>query len=511
MPLLLLALARIVGFVVLLIALLCVKKTRLRHLPSRRTRVSRHHGETCVWLERLTSAILDMLHDAIQQQQQQQQEKQQEGEEGDDVDIEDTQQCLRGCTFSSLDSMGTTPIRGNVMSGSSTTTTNNNNNNNNNNNSKNKSKNVVNNNSMNSSNTNGFSCEENGLGSMGMPSRFLEMFEERVEAILEDRGIAASAKCKVHSIGEKPPTIRSIRITNLTGTGSSTNIPAAGSAGVSTTVGGGTSGSGVGVGNSAAGGNMGVVGVNNNNNNNSNNNNATAASLKGKTRLPPGNVYISTGIGNSVSGSSAAAVGVVGGVSASVDDVMEMWRSDSFAEDSVGGAALLASAVELEAEVEYAGGVDVSLDADLCLARGRRLPVSIRVSDVKYMKAHVRVCAKLQYERATMDSQRRPYLQCTLWLESEPTFSLQLTTFISRYRICNFFAVPLVIKFLLLRFLRHRLLRPAGAGLTVNIPLPENVVDGGMQSWCAAVNDAATTVAGSVSAHTIGIPRGARV
>ncbi|KAH9601184.1 hypothetical protein LSM04_005989 [Trypanosoma melophagium] len=507
MPLLLWAFARIIGFIVLIIALLCVKKTRLRHLPSRRTRVSRHHGETCVWLERLTSAIIEMLHSAIQEQQQ----------DGDDVDVDDIQQCLRGYAFSSLDSVGAPPIRGSRVSGSCTNNSiGNNTTNNSTNTTKDRTKSVAGNSMAN--NTSSFCSEEDGISSMGIPSRLLKVFEERVEAILEDRGIAASAKCKVHSIGQKPPTIRSIRITNLTGTGSATTIPTSGTAVVSAAVGSGSSSvgialaGGVPVGSSVPGGNVGVVGVNNNNTTNNNNN--TLASHKGKSRHPQSNLYAAAagGVGtNSINISSSGAGNSGGGVptAASMDDVMDMWRSDSFVDESVGGAPPpIASAVELEAEVEYAGGVDVSLDADLCLARGRRLPVSVRVSDIKYIKAHVRVCATLQYERATMDNQRRPYLQCTLWLESEPTFSLKLTSFISRYRICNFFAVPLVIKFLLLRFLRHRLLRPAGVGVSVNIPLPENVVDGGTQSWGAAVNDAATTVAGSMSATTHGIPRG---
>lgn len=66
---LLTTLVRVVCIVCVLTGLLAIKKTRLRHVPARRTRVPRRYGETAVWLERLCNAMLDMFHTAMQAQQ----------------------------------------------------------------------------------------------------------------------------------------------------------------------------------------------------------------------------------------------------------------------------------------------------------------------------------------------------------------------------------------------------------------------------------------------------------
>ncbi|RNF25607.1 uncharacterized protein Tco025E_02103 [Trypanosoma conorhini] len=413
----LLAIVRITGFVLFFLALLRVKKTRLRHLPSRRTRVSRHHGETCVWMERLANAVLDLFYAALREE---------------------------GKAAGATEQQGRQPAAANAL--------------------------------FRGEASGAYSGD--GSGVKGAPRRLLETLEERLEAMLEDRGIAANAACRVHSIGHRPPSVRAIRVTNLTEMEYNTSIPAAAAAAA-------------GVASAAA------------------SNPPLAAAISGKAGA--------TGAANTA---GAAAGGVssqapqkgkrrpslLGTHASGAEEKGEIWGADSYEETLNGSiAGFPASVVELEAEVEYAGGADVSLQADICLARGRLLPVSIRVNEVKFIKAHVRVCAKLQYERATMDSRRKPYLQCTLWLESEPAFSLKMSTLFTRYRIQNFFAVPLIVKFLLLRFVRHRMMRPNGAGVTVNVPLPENIVDGGTQMWCAPVNDAATAVS---SANGRGPSRG---
>ncbi|KAF5221361.1 hypothetical protein ECC02_005603 [Trypanosoma cruzi] len=409
----LLAIVRITGFVLFFMALLHVKKTRLRHLPSRRTRVSRHHGETCVWMERLANAVIEMFYVSLQ-----------EKETTTTTTMMNDEKENRGRQQTATFDAAGPRLRGQGNNARS----------------------------------------EDSTGVKGAPRRLLDFIEERLEAMLEDRGIAANATFKVHSIGHRPPSVRAIRVTNLTGTEFTSNSPATPQAGVG----------------SVAAGNSSMA-----------------------TTIPctPG-VPAATNTAGAVSaGVSNPASQKVKGRSAQLgphasDEMGEMRSADALYEETLGGntASLPATAVELEAEVEYSGGADFSLQADICLARGRLLPVSVRVNEVKYIKAHVRACAKLQYERATMDSRRKPYLQCTFWLESEPTFSLKMSTLFTRYYINDFFAVPLIAKFFLLRFVRHRMMLPNGAGVTVKVPLPENIVDGGTQMWCASINDVATAV-----------------
>ncbi|KAG8347553.1 transmembrane protein conserved [Trypanosoma vivax] len=423
MPLLLIF-ARIIVFVLIFAALLRVKKTRVRHLPSRRTRVSRHHGETCVWLERLTSAVLDMFHCALQE------------------DAPATEE-------------SNVPLKGHPIS-------------------------------------HGFSLffreydgSERGSESSGMRP-LLRLFEDRVKAFLEDRGIATYASFTVNSVGRKPPIVRAIRVTNLTETEMVSDASAVGTATTSLS----DLGAGVGVGNSS----FAAV---------------TSAATGVTTPACTG------GVGEGVGVAELVAPQMIKHRTSKPpprlqDESGDKWRNETYTDD-VGmsgvktGKAKPSSmppcpltAIELEAEVEYAGGLDMHLQADVCLARGRRLPVFIRVSDIEYVKAHVRVRATLERELATMDSRRRPYLKCILWLESEPAFSFKMSTFLSRYRIQDFFAVPVVLKMLFLRFINHRILYPHGAGVSFDIPLPGDVVDGGIQPWWVAGGDLTTGCGASV-------------
>ncbi|CCD16891.1 unnamed protein product [Trypanosoma congolense IL3000] len=417
---LLFVLLRIMCFVLLFAVLLRVKKTRVRYLPSRRTRVSRHHGETCAWLERLVSAVLDMFYCAAR-----------EGNESTE------QASLPSDDFASRSA----------------------------------------------------SKEMGGRGASDTRVRsdswrLLEMFEGRVVAFLEDRGIAAQALFQIHSIGDKPPIIRTIRVINRTGLESapltSATLAAAGpSAGVGVPVTGDK--------------NMGTAAA------------PTNASLPGVSAPP-----VAASGGGGVARpflSSRAKLRSLQQVFHSGSEGVEKWRNDLYAEEGAAASAkgsasappsVPAAAIELEAEVEYAGGIDVRLAADICLARGRRLPVFVRVSDVEYIRAHVRLHATLKHEDATMDSQRKPYLQCTLWLESEPAFSFQMSTSLSRYKIHDFFALPMIAKFLFLRFVGYRMVYPHGAGVSFNIPLPEHVVDGGAYKWFSSMDDMETVATTSM-------------
>ncbi|ESL11033.1 hypothetical protein TRSC58_01226 [Trypanosoma rangeli SC58] len=410
------ALLRITGFVLFFLALLRVKTTRLRHLPSRRTRVSRHHGETCVWMERLTNAVLDLFYAALREEEKAADEKAQQGR-------------------NPAAAFGAAGARLRDQENSA--------------------------------------YGEDGSGVKGAPRRLLGILEERLEAALEDRGIAANATCTVHSVGHRPPSVRAIRVTNLTGMESNANIPAAPPVGVA----------------SVSGGNPSLA--------------AAISGTAGGTGVANTAGVASGGVNNPVTQKVRRHPPMLASHVPGPDDKGELWGGESFEETLSGSiAGLSESVVELEAEIEYAGGADVSLHVDICLARGRLLPVSIRVNDIKYIKAHLRVCAKLQYERATMDSRRKPYLQCTLWLESEPAFLLKMSTLFTRYQIHNFFLLPLIAKFLLLRFVRHQMMRPNGTGVTFNVPLPESIVDGGTQMWSAAASNDVPTAANSVNGRS---------
>ncbi|CAJ16085.1 transmembrane protein, conserved [Trypanosoma equiperdum] len=424
---LLVALVRVIGFVLFFTALLRVKKTRVRHLPSRRTRVSRHQGETCIWLERLTSAVFDIFYSAMR--------------EGNEPDTREQ----RGQS------------QNNSCEGDF---------------------------AANSARREDKSCGGGG-GVGGDAWRFVRLIEEHVEALLEDRGIAACATFNIHSLGDKPPIIRAIRVINRTGMES---VPP-GSAAPAT----GSGSPGSGDKDTATPSTVVVPPALNANTSTSINATGVKPVVSHKTKLRPSQLTLyPTGDGT------------------------EKWHNEMHPDEAVAAAPsaanpilsclppLPATAIELEAEVEYAGDIDVRLQADICLARGRRLPVFIRVSDVEYIKAHVRLHATLKHENATMDTQRKPYLQCTLWLESEPTFSFKMSTVFSFHGIRDFFAVPVVAKFLFLRLVNYRMLYPRGAGLSFNIPLPEDVVDGGVYPWFSPMDDVGTVATPSLNSFMMG-------
>lgn len=123
------------------------------------------------------------------------------------------------------------------------------------------------------------------------------------------------------------------------------------------------------------------------------------------------------------------------------------------------------SVLDAEVEVEYSGNFSVSLNADLPIARGRYLQVYVSLSDVRMLAAHVRLRLSLEYEPATVESpQPQPYLSGTLWLLSDPMFDAAFHSTLTQYRIHDFFMVPMLVKFFLLRFVRTKLRPSAQAG-----------------------------------------------
>lgn len=364
---------RVCIIVLLLIGLLKIKKTRLRHLPARRTRISRRYGEHTLWAERLVSALADMLIIAAAKQQE------------------------SSAAAAGADRSAPSPVRdarSPLLPPRARQ-------------------------------------DREGWGPLLRP--LIQQIEDRVNAALEDSGVTVWSDFQVHSLGTRPPALKAVHIVTSGGGGAGAGAAAGTSAGA---------GAGVGVG----------VG---------------ADSVVGEAEPaaePPGP---SPG-------------------------------------ENPGGPPLPPSVMELEAEVEYSGGASASLRADIALARGRQLPVHIHVGDIRYVRVHVRVLFSLHYEEATMESPRKPFLLATVWLESDPAFELKLSTSITRLHIRDCFLVPVLAKFFILRFIRSRMRRrrqgpqppaaeggaagAAGAagskegGLTVRIPLPEDVVDGG-EPW----------------------------
>ncbi|CCW59829.1 unnamed protein product, partial [Phytomonas sp. EM1] len=144
--------------------------------------------------------------------------------------------------------------------------------------------------------------------------------------------------------------------------------------------------------------------------------------------------------------------------------------------------------IEVELEVEYSGGLEVSLQADLSFMRGRHLPVHVSVGNVKNLRAHMRVLLTLQYGSATMELPGKPYLDATIWLESDPSFDMTMHTTLTPLGIKDFFLFPLLTKFFLLRFFRSKMRRSRGPGLTIKVPLPSEIVDKGVERWCDGSN-----------------------
>ncbi|KPI88790.1 hypothetical protein ABL78_2105 [Leptomonas seymouri] len=196
------------------------------------------------------------------------------------------------------------------------------------------------------------------------------------------------------------------------------------------------------------------------------------------------------------------------------------------------------SVLEAELEVEYSGNFSVSLNADIPIVRGRYLEVYASISDVRMFAAHMRLRLSLEYEPATVESpQPQPYLLGTLWLVSDPVFDVAFHSSLTQYRIRDFFLVPKLVKYFLLRFLRNKLrptsspsnaavARHAGArrrrqgvaaaggaqsshsqgaseeaaaeadrassdtsGISFRLQLPADVVDGGEQWWSSMAHD----------------------
>lgn len=440
---------RVFLFIVVFVALLRIKKTRLRHLPTRRTRISRHHGVPTLWLERLVNAILDMVHESASTS-----HKTDAASTGVVPAVPSYVQpptLHPPLVCRSLRCSSTLPVpEGNSLSSPVNTIA--------------PSRFVEGESGAASCSTvdDADGCDGNGPSTPSQPNnlptatRYAKLIahcEEWVNAKLEDGGIATWADFRIHSLGSRPPRVKAIHVTHTT-PNKEVGKHVAGS---TQTPGGGVGGSGL-----ANGGEGGYV-------------HTTKPGTSDSSQRLDGDSCLPVGSTSPISGSAGCPTSL-SNYSIDAASSSGLLRNVS----TIGNSA----ALELELEVEYSGDVDVSLQADLSVARGRQLPVHVRVSNVKYIRAHMHAVVVLQIEEATLEAPRKPYVMVTVWLESDPTFDMTMNTSLTRFNIRDVFVIPLLAKFFLLRFVRSRLNRSLGAGLQLKVPLPEDIVDGGDVPWC---------------------------
>lgn len=531
-------------FVCLGIGLLRVSKTRMRHVPTRRTRIPRHQGETTLWLERLVNAVIDLLHH----------EHTTTSGKGTGVSssLSSSQPSppSNSTTVEEANGKGPAARRDGAPTGDSF--------------------------------DKGFDEDDDddeGADGAARRPQFLLDLEERVNAILEDSGIAVWADFRIRAIGTRPPKVKAIHIIHagMTPTRPATSGGAAAAAGTTTAASGsgggaagnapsgadGPAGSGTATASSSGGGpapsstttatngggggsplfthlqtqgsgesNGGApaglaTGASDGHYQHRPSNSMGGDDVTTTTAAAPGASFDAFSGGRSpslhasgetpaqpsppLSGTDSGRVGGLltrGGTSpgttttaattppntaaggAATSPTAHQGRVPSFADgsSSSGGAPASTSAaaasnlttMEFEAEVEYSGSLDVSLRADLSFLRGRQLPVQVRVDKIKYLRAHIRGTASLHYETATMDAPSRPFALLNLWVESDPAFDITLRTSVTRMRIRDFFLIPVLVKILLLRMIRAKLKRSSGGpGISLRVPLPADIVDGG--------------------------------
>jgi hypothetical protein len=532
-------------FVAVLIGLLAIKQRRLRHIPTRRTHISRRSAEGTVWLQRAVNAALDMLHCALAEQ----------------------------CTGKSVGAIGGGfPTSSNDGSqhpqtswfrasqaprsggGSEAGTA-----------------------AAAPGDESGSDNSAEVLSDLPFLNTLKAQLEEQISALLEDKGIASFADFRIKDWGGKPPAVKAVCLSHGGGSsssnGGSSNIH--GTALNNNSSGGGGGGSSVygGMDGTPGGQRGGVPGPNTGSgatmtgsptslgsqhypsfgesqplpssvtgrgNNNSNSSSGGHLHTRNSPNRPPGERCAGEGLPSSdapyastsmryrnangslfssgeevsVSGTSGGPVGrdrsVAGsmvhpgrigggssnagigngsnlGMGMSVPDMSGGLVGSSSTAAAVAAASSPPSALpstgknasdttrslsvlEAEAEVEYSGNFSISLNADLPIARGRYLQLYASISDVRIFAAHVRLRLTLEYEPATVESpQPQPYLCGTLWLVSDPVFDVAFHSRLTQYRIRDFFLIPKLVKFFLLRFVRNRL-RPTSSSSANTAP-----------------------------------------
>ncbi|KAG5480700.1 hypothetical protein CUR178_05835 [Leishmania enriettii] len=502
------AILHVLLFIAGLVGLLTIKQRRLRHIPTRRTHISRRNAEGTLWLQRFVKAILDMLQSAVAEQQAR--EAAEAAAARGDPSV--------GPPL--LRQVSDAPVAKNAREKSAASPG---------------SHGTVNDN------------DTDSLHSAEVPSElpFLNalkaQLEEQISALLEDKGIASFADFRIKDWGGKPPVIKAVYLshggggsgnTSGSGTGASASSLAAPAATLPGGLGNLTSMDSVGAGGTAAmaqqrtaagiplGSPNGLgpqaqqqqpqmvspvpgsplsylnpmhpLAASSISAERKGDISGDALSTTGRPKVDPSTVPSFRYLGSGNEAGAAAGRGIAGrerSLAGSAARTAHLGGSGSphvGADPGVpaaGPSSAVAAAgvstshaagarhatdttrslsvLDAEIEVEYSGNFSVSLNADLPIARGRYLQVYVSLGDVRMLAAHVRLRLSLEYEPATVElPQPQPYLRGTLWLLSDPMFDAAFHTTLTQYRIRDFFVVAKLAKFFLLRFVRTKL-RPS--------------------------------------------------
>ncbi|KAG5479986.1 hypothetical protein LSCM1_06405 [Leishmania martiniquensis] len=506
------AVLHVLLFVAGLVGLLGIKQRRLRHIPTRRTHISRRNAEGALWLQRFVNALLDMLHSAVAEQQVREAAEAAAARGGTSVGTSLARQAADAPVAKDA------PEQSAASAGGS-----------------------------------GIACDKDSdsaksaevLSELPVLNALKAQLEDQISALLEDKGIASFADLRIKDWGGKPPVIKAVYLSHGGGSSGSTAGGATGAAAPSSaaaltslsgSVGGLASMEGMGAGGAAtvaqqrttagmpvgspsglgpqlqmlspvSGGSLSYSNVirplaastisAERNGDPSVDTLNTLGRPKGDPSVLPGLRYLSSGeeagsaagrgtlgrersfvgsvahtahlAGNSGS-HSGAETGVPAAGPSSAANAAGVTASQAAGARHAKDTTRSLSVLDAEIEVEYSGNFSVSLNADLPIARGRYLQVYVSLSDVRMLAAHVRLRLSLEYEPATVESpQPQPYLRGTLWLLSDPMFDAAFHSTLTQYRIRDCFMVTKLVKFFLLRFIRTKL-RPCSQAATPSRP-----------------------------------------
>nr|CAJ2472454.1 unnamed protein product [Leishmania braziliensis] len=520
-----------------LIGLLGIKQRRIRHIPTRRTHITRRNAEGTLWLQRFVNAVLDMLHSALAEQQASE-SAEAAAARGGASDCSPLTGQVPGAPVEN-----DTSAKFAASAGSDGT--------------------------VRQDDADSVSSAE-VLSELPFLNALKVQLEEQISALLEDKGIASFADFRVKDWGGKPPVIKAVYLshggggsggsgssaTSTTGASASSfaspatplprglgsmtsmdNIVAGGVASVAQqrAAAGLPLGNTSGLGQQAhkqlqkqhsqmpspvSGGSFAYSSPEQQNDVSEDALNAAGCSAMSPSMLPslryrssgeeagvtavagtaarerslPGVMAHSAPLGRSGDAHGGADTNLpAAGPSSVVTAAGVTTARTSRARDTTGTTRSL-SVLDAEVEVEYSGNFSVSLNTDLPIARGRYLQVYVSLSDVRMLAAHVRLRLSLEYEPATVESpQPQPYLSGRLWLLSDPMFDAAFHSTLTQYHIRDFFMVPMLVKFFLLRFVRTKL-RPSSQTVTSSFSLGSHRRRAG-----AGVNDSGAAAGGSAS------------
>jgi hypothetical protein len=309
--------------------------------------------------------------------------------------------------------------------------------------------------------------------------------ERKVSALLEDRGFATRAQLKIHSVGTAPPHVVAMR---------ATLVPAARA-------------------------------QHSSNQNNPLDGITSPLDQSSNSAPKPHTAGVDSDLSSPDIGPSQPPTTMPPAISSTSPSTLLATSIHRLRHDAQHQASQPIGPLELEFVCEYSGGASATLDADIPIIRGRQLKVSVSVSELT-VRAHCKLIVRLRYggggsgetnssagigsPASTIDGplaagggsspltnamaatvtplsaldhsmgmtspgpqpQTAPtgrlMADVVVQAFSEPAFSFELKTTASQYGIHNFFGFAMAVKFLILRWVRSKLM----AGLRFEVPLP---------------------------------------